>query len=81
MELISVCLVFWALQLRLILACQEKLELLKLQCLEAGGVDDWDFYSDSLADGGYYDAQERLEAGLDDSDSDDNDNDPDDSND
>lgn len=26
----------------------------KLECLLAGGVDNWDFYSDSLKDGGYY---------------------------
>ena len=26
----------------------------KLQCLEAGGVDNWEWYSESLEEGGYY---------------------------
>lgn len=25
-----------------------------LQCLHAGGVDNWEWYSDSLRDGGYF---------------------------
>jgi len=27
-------------------------------CLEAGGVDNWDWYSESLQDGGYFDEEE-----------------------
>lgn len=30
----------------------------KLRCLEAGGVDNWSYYSDSLRDGGYFDTEE-----------------------
>jgi len=26
----------------------------KLSCLEIGGVDNWEWYSESLKDGGYY---------------------------
>lgn len=26
----------------------------KLSCLEAGGVDNWEWYSESLQDGGYF---------------------------
>ena len=32
----------------------------KLECLEAGGVDNWEWYSDSLSDQGYF---ERVEEG------------------
>lgn len=27
----------------------------ELDCLERGGVDNWEYYSDSLRDGGYFD--------------------------
>lgn len=33
----------------------------RLECLEAGGVDNWDWYSDSLRDYGYFD---RVEEGT-----------------
>lgn len=31
----------------------------KLACLEAGGVDNWDWYSESLERGGYFDNEEE----------------------
>lgn len=33
----------------------------RLECLEAGGVDNWDWYSDSLREYGFFD---RVEEGL-----------------
>jgi len=33
----------------------------KLRALEAGGVDDWDWYSDSLIDHGYFAFEEKLD--------------------
>lgn len=27
---------------------------IELDCLEAGGVDNWDYYSDALREGGYF---------------------------
>lgn len=30
----------------------------KLSCLENGGVDNWEWYCDSLQDGGYFDEEE-----------------------
>lgn len=30
----------------------------KLMCLEAGGVDNWDWYYESLREGGYYDEED-----------------------
>lgn len=33
----------------------------KLSCLEAGGVDNWEWYSDSLEDHGYFDTDEEDE--------------------
>ncbi len=29
------------------------------RCLEAGGVDNWSYYSDSLHEGGYFDDEEQ----------------------
>ncbi|QOV05439.1 hypothetical protein [Klebsiella phage P510] len=29
------------------------------RCLEAGGVDNWSWYSDSLRDGGYFDEEDE----------------------
>ena len=31
----------------------------KLSCLESGGVDNWEWYSDSLQDYGYFDEDEE----------------------
>lgn len=33
----------------------------KLYCLECGGVDNWEYYSDALRDGGYFDEDEEDE--------------------
>lgn len=30
----------------------------QLSCLEAGGVDNWEYYSDSLREGGYFDNED-----------------------
>ena len=29
------------------------------RCLEAGGVDNWEWYGESLSDGGYYEEEEE----------------------
>ncbi len=31
----------------------------QLQCLEAGGVDNWPYYSDALREGGYFDDEDH----------------------
>jgi len=32
----------------------------ELSCLHQGGVDNWEWYSDSLRDGGFFDDEEDL---------------------
>ena len=36
----------------------------KLHCLEAGGVDNWESYSESLSDHGFWEFEEKIEKAL-----------------
>jgi hypothetical protein len=36
----------------------------KLQCLEAGGVDNWEWYGESLQDCGFFDEDEESEEDI-----------------